>query len=103
MTKIPYIPRNDSTFVLQLIRILYRDKLNELTTRTATGKCKNKDGNQMKAVTPEKKYFIVKKFEERINGANIKRDEMLKRTHYERINLLINNAIQNIRASKEAK
>lgn len=100
---IPLLKRNDSTYVLELLRILYRKDLNKLNTRTATGQTKIKEGIKMSPLTPEKKYYIVKKLEKRISYAGIKRTEKFERIAYERINYLINKAIQNIRASKQNK
>lgn len=79
--------KQDSTFVLTLVRHFYRNDLNVLFNRTASGKGKM-------PITPTKKAAIQKILEERVM---IEESDIIRvgfRTN--RINTLINDAIANI-------
>lgn len=56
-------PENDSNFVLNIARALYRDDFSKLKNRTATGRSKD---SSKEAVTPLKKDIIESMFKKRI-------------------------------------
>lgn len=93
--------KNDSTFVLKIMRALYKgNELEKLKNRTATGRKYN--GNEKREISFEKKDIIKEMLLERINDEV--RDNIADTCkRLKRINDLIRSAIHNITRFKNGK
>lgn len=78
----------DSTFILNVIRILYKNNSAILSSRTAFNKTANKQ-----PVTPEKKVIINKLYKERLKSLNLNAAEYTVR--YSKMNEYMMNGIKN--------
>lgn len=98
----------DSSFVLSGMRYLYHNQLDRLGKITVTGGCKKnskKNANvnieKNEKMSPRKLEAIKGAFTERLNILQLEEKERKQRAG--RINVLINNAIQNINPTKNQK
>lgn len=87
-------PRFDSTFILNLLKMLYKSNLSKLKNKTVAGKAyMNKKAEQ---VSPEKKHLMEAMFLERILKAeNDKHSVRLKK-----FNVHLKNAIRNTNGTR---
>lgn len=88
--------RNDSTFVLTIMRQLYSNKVEELKSKTACGR-----GNSNGIISQKNRNMIENHFAERLTKANLAEQEWSER--YFRLNELINSAINNLLRQKVSK
>lgn len=80
--------KNDSKFVLTVVRGLYQERLEDLSRKTVTGRSKNKATKE--PISPSKMAIITKIFEKRVRGSS----NSIERK--KNINKHIKKAIQNI-------
>lgn len=89
---------NDSTFVLCCCQSLYKDKLDVLAKKSATGR---KYKEKKEAISPQKKNMIQRMLLERITAEEDQDEAISMRIN--RLNKLLLNAINNTRKSIEKK
>lgn len=100
--------RDDSNFILTGMRFLYHNHLHRLNNISVTGGGKQNSKNNAGAnierkekMTPKKLEAIKGAFIERLNFLQLDGKEHKQRTA--RINILVNNAIQNLNSKKSLK
>lgn len=87
--------REDSTFILSLMRMIYADELTKLKVKSVSGRTTKKDQPKQK-FTPEKEKIIRKMYAERLI-------DVKDNNRANKLNKLIKNALRNIVKSIEAK
>lgn len=94
----------DSNFVLTGMRFLYQGQLHRLGSISLSGRSKNKSNDNVKSnekMSPKKVNAMKGVFTERLNA--MKLEEEVYKQRATRINILINNAIQNLNSKKNCK
>lgn len=92
LRKVPVKKRNDSTFVLKVMRRLCSDDIQSLQMITACGRAENG------LFSAENRILLQNIFTERLASLNLEEPEWIER--FSRLNELINGAINNIIRSK---
>lgn len=85
---------NDSSFILQVLRSLYKSHLGLLATKSVTGRSRRLASGEKDILTPEKKALIEKLLQERII---IEEDTDNHQARLKKFNVHLNNAIQLIK------
>lgn len=98
------IEKCDSTYVNELMQMLYADDLSVLLNRSVSGRQNKRKKNpqsdvnntiKTQPVTPKKLQIILDLFETRIQSADISMENKVRRL--DRVKTLVKDAIQNIR------
>lgn len=99
--------KDDSNFVLTGMRFLYRKQLHRLGSITVTGRSKKSKNDDTAIVvrnekmSPKKLDALKGAFTERLNILQL--DEKERKQRAQRLNILINHAIQNLNPNKNLK
>lgn len=92
LRSVPFTSSKDSTFILQILRLLYKDDLHALNSRTASSKTPDKN-----PISPEKKDIINGLYNERLSCLKLNAFDFDKRKS--KLNELTMTGIHNIRKS----
>lgn len=92
LRSIPFTKSKDSSFILQVIRLLYKNNLDALKSRTTASKTADKS-----PITPEKKAVIKDLYDERLNSLKLNDFELS--TRKSKLNEYTMTGITNIRKS----
>lgn len=92
LRSIPFSSSRDSSFILQVLRFLYKDDLSILNSRTASTKVANKD-----PISPEKKTILVGLYNERLSSLKLTDLDLDSRNA--KLNEFVMTGINNIRKS----